>query len=173
MKRIIITLLPLLLLVTGASAQKNGVAVVDMQYILKNVPAYESASEQLNQITQKWKKEIDASTSEAKSMYENYQTELVFLSKEMQVKRENEIVAKEKATADLKRKYFGQDGELYKKREALLKPIQDEVYSAVKAVADAGGYSIVLDKTSAQSIVYVGAKSDISDEVLTKLGYAK
>ena len=151
----------------GANAQKNAIAVVDMNYILKNVPAYESATEQLNQVSLKWKKEIDASAAEAKSMYENYQTELVFLSKEMQVKKENEIVEKENATKELKRKYFGEDGELFKKREALMKPIQDEIYNAVKQIADLRG------KSSARSIVYAVAKVDISDQVLAKLGYSK
>jgi outer membrane protein len=95
------------------------------------------------------------------------------LSKEMQVKRENEIYEKEKAVQELKRKYFGKDGELFKKRESLMKPIQDEVYNAVKSVADENSYQLVLDKSSAVSIVYAVAKIDISDEVLTKLGYAK
>ena len=91
----------------------------------------------------------------------------------MQVKKENEIVEKENATKELKRKYFGEDGELFKKREALMKPIQDEIYTAVKAVADAEGYAMVIDKSSARSIVYAVAKVDISDQVLAKLGYSK
>lgn len=173
MKKFLIMLSMALMSCLATNAQKNAVAVVDMNYILKNVPSYESATEQLNQVSQKWKKEIDALTAEAKSMYENYQTELVFLSKEMQVKKENEIVEKEKSTQELKRKYFGENGELYKKREALMKPIQDEIYTAVKAVADTEGYAMVLDKSSARSIVYAVAKVDISDQVLAKLGYSK
>lgn len=173
MKKLLLTLIVSVIAMMGANAQKNSIAVVDMNYILKNVPSYESATEQLNQVSQKWKKEIDASSAEAKSMYENYQTELVFLSKEMQVKKENEIVAKENETRELKRKYFGENGELYKKREALMKPIQDEIYTAVKAVADTEGFSVVLDKASARSIVYSTAKVDISDKVLSKLGYTK
>ena len=173
MNKILFTMIVCAIAAIGANAQKNAIAVVDMNYILKNVPAYESATEQLNQVSLKWKKEIDASAAEAKSMYENYQTELVFLSKEMQVKKENEIVEKENATKELKRKYFGEDGELFKKREALMKPIQDEIYTAVKAVADAEGYAMVIDKSSARSIVYAVAKVDISDQVLAKLGYSK
>lgn len=171
MKKTIITLVMMLCAMIFVQAQK--VALVDMDYIMKSIPAYETASDQLNQVSAKWKKEVDALNTEVKNMYDNYQTEIVFLSKEMQVKRENEIYEKEKAVQELKRKYFGKDGELFKKRESLMKPIQDEVYNAVKFVADENSYQLVLDKSSAVSIVYAVAKIDISDEVLTKLGYAK
>lgn len=171
MKKTIITLVMMLCVMIFVQAQK--VALVDMDYIMKSIPAYETASDQLNQVSAKWKKEVDALNTEVKNMYDNYQTEIVFLSKEMQVKRENEIYEKEKAVQELKRKYFGKDGELFKKRESLMKPIQDEVYNAVKSVADENSYQLVLDKSSAVSIVYAVAKIDISDEVLTKLGYAK
>lgn len=171
MKKTIITLVMMFCAMIFVQAQK--VALVDMDYIMKSIPAYETASDQLNQVSAKWKKEVDALNTEVKNMYDNYQTEIVFLSKEMQVKRENEIYEKEKAVQELKRKYFGKDGELFKKRESLMKPIQDEVYNAVKSVADENSYQLVLDKSSAVSIVYAVAKIDISDEVLTKLGYAK
>jgi len=153
------------------SAQKY--AMVDMEYILKNIPMYESANEQIKQISTKWQKEVEAKNEEAKNLYKNYQTEVVFLSDEMKVKKENEIVAKEKEANELKRKYFGPQGELYKKRESLMKPIQDEIYVAIKDVSEAKGYQMVFDKSSSMNIVYYSAKSDISDEVLTKLGYAK
>ncbi|MCQ2233316.1 MAG: OmpH family outer membrane protein [Paludibacteraceae bacterium] len=155
----------------GANAQKT--AVVDMSYILKNVPMYESANEQLKQISEKWQKEVEAKNNEAQLLYKNYQTEAVFYSDDMKTKKENEIVAKEKEANDLKRKYFGPQGELFKKRESLMKPIQDEVYAAIKDVAEKNGYTIILDKASAQNLVYYSSKADISDQVLTKLGYAK
>ncbi|MBO4531497.1 MAG: OmpH family outer membrane protein [Paludibacteraceae bacterium] len=153
-----------------ASAQK--VAVIDMEYVLKNIPMYESANEQLKQVSEKWQKEVEAKNEEAKTLYKNYQTEVVFLSDEMKVKKENEIVAKEKEANELKRKYFGPQGEFYKKRVSLIQPIQDEVYVAVKQVADAKGYQVVLEKSSSTNIIYYTPKIDISDEVLEKLGHS-
>ncbi len=155
----------------SVSAQKN--AIVDMEYILKNIPMYESANEQLKQISQKWQSEVEAKNEEAKVLYKNYQTEVVFLSDDMKSKKENEIVAKEKEANELKRKYFGPDGELFKKRESLMKPIQDEIYTAIKDISEAKGYQLVLDKTSGMNIIYYSSKIDISDDVLSKLGYSK
>jgi outer membrane protein len=157
--------------VANVSAQK--IAVIDMSYLLKNIPMYESANEQLKQVSQKWQKEVETLNEEAELLYKNYQTESVFLSEEMKRKKENEIVAKEKQANDLKRNYFGPEGEYYKKRESLMKPIQDEIYVAVKDVADTKGYQVVLDKSSSQNLIYFSVKVDISDEVLEKLGYSK
>mgnify|MGYP003556557511 FL=1 len=105
-------------------AQKFSIAYIDMQYILKNMPQYETANEQLNMISKRWQKDIDAADQQAKLLLSNYQTEQIFLSPDMKQKREEEILAKEQEVLELKRKYFGTDGEWYKKREALLKPIQ-------------------------------------------------
>lgn len=154
-------------------AQAQKVAVIDMEYVLKNVPAYESANEQLKQVSEKWQKEVEAKNLEAETMYKNYQTEVVFLSDEMRVKKENEIVAKEKEANDLKRKYFGPEGEFFQKRSSLIKPIQDEVYVAVKQVADTKGVQVVLERSNSTNLIYFSPKIDISDEVLEKLGYAK
>ena len=109
------------MIVLAAQAQKY--ALIDMQYILKNIPAYETANEQLDIVSKKWQKEIETKRQEVEKLYKNYQTELVFLSDEMKIQREEEIVAKEREVNELKRKYFGQDGELFKKRESLLKPL--------------------------------------------------
>ena len=146
-------------------------ALIDMEYILKNVPAYERANEQLNQVSKKWQAEVDALTQEAQTLYKNYQSEAVFLSNEQKTQREEAIVAKEKEAAELKRKYFGPEGELYKKRESLMTPIQDEIYNAVKDISDMKGYSLILDRASDAGIIYANPKVDISNEVLTKLGY--
>ena len=108
-----------------------------------------------------------------KKLQQNNIVEVVFLSDEMRVKKENEIVAKEKEANELKRKYFGPQGELYKKRESLMKPIQDEIYVAIKDISEAKGYQMVFDKASSMNIVYYSSKADISDDVLTKLGYSK
>ncbi len=168
MKRLFIMLL-VVLGATASNAQKF--VLVDMEYILKNIPAYERANEQLNQVSKKWQAEVEALSSEAQTMYKNYQNEAVFLSEEQKTKQEEAIVAKEKEAAELKRKYFGPDGELYKKRESLMTPIQDEIYNAVKDICDQKGYSLVLDRASDNGIIFASPKIDISNEVLTKLGY--
>ena len=157
------------LLAAQANAQKF--ALVDMEYILKNIPAYERANEQLNQVSKKWQAEVEALTTEAQALYKNYQSEAVFLSDEQKAKREDSIVAKEKEAAELKKKYFGPEGELYKKRESLMAPIQDEIYNAVKEISDQKGYSLILDRASDAGIIFASPKIDISNEVLTKLGY--
>ncbi|MBQ8968393.1 MAG: OmpH family outer membrane protein [Bacteroidaceae bacterium] len=168
MKRFMIMLM-VALGVTSAQAQKF--ALVDMEYILRNIPAYERASEQLNQVSKKWQAEVDALQTEAQTLYKNYQNEAVFLSEEQKTKREETIVAKEKEAAELKKKYFGPDGELFKKRESLMTPIQDEIYNAVKDIAEQKGYALVLDRASDAGIIFASPKHDISNEVLSKLGY--
>ena len=160
----------ILLVMTSASAMAQKFALIDMEYILKNVPAYERANEQLNQVSKKWQAEVDALTQEAQTLYKNYQSEAVFLSNEQKTQREEAIVAKEKEAAELKRKYFGPEGELYKKRESLMTPIQDEIYNAVKDISDLKGYSLILDRASDAGIIYANPKIDISNELLSKLG---
>ena len=154
---------------TSAQAQKF--ALVDMEYILKNIPAYERANEQLDQVSKQWQAEVDAITTEAQTLYKNYQNEVVFLSKEQKKAKQDAIVEKEKAAADLKKKYFGPEGELFKKRTALMAPIQDELYNAIKDIAELRGYQLVLDRASDMGIVFGSPKIDISSEVLRKLGY--
>ena len=166
-------LLMILLFAVGMTASAQKFALIDMEYILKNIPAYERANEQLNQVSKKWQNEVDALQQEAQNMYKTYQSDLVFLSAEMKTKREEEIVKKEQEAQDLKRKYFGADGELYKKRESLMKPIQDEIYNAVKEISEDKGYQLVIDRASAMSIIFASPKIDISNEVLVKLGYSK
>ena len=159
------TFLPL-----NVSAQKF--ALVDMEYILKNIPAYERANEQLNQTSKQWQAEVDALTTEAQTLYKNYQNEVVFLSKEQKKEKQDAIVEKEKQAADLKKKYFGPEGELFKKRNALMSPIQDEIYNAIKDISDTRGYQLVLDRASDSGIIFGSPKIDISSEVLSKLGYS-
>ena len=156
----------------GLQAHAQKFALVDMEYILKNIPAYERANEQLNQVSKKWQAEVDALTTEAQTLYKNYQNEVVFLSQEQKKAKQDAIVAKEKEAADLKKKYFGPDGELFKKRAALMTPIQDEIYNAVKDIADLRGYQLILDRASDTGIIFGSPKIDISSEVLQKLGYS-
>ena len=153
-----------------ANAQKY--ALIDMEYILKNVPAYERANEQLNQVSKKWQAEVEALNIEASTMYKNYQNEVVFLSQEQKKAKQEAIMNKEKEASELKKKYFGPEGELFKKREALMGPIQVEIYNAVKEVSDLRGYSLVLDRASNSGIIFGSPKIDISNEVLKKLGYS-
>ncbi len=171
MKKIILSLLIALCGAGVISAQKF--ALVDMDYILRNVPAYEMANEQLNQVSQRWEKEVNAVSQEAETMYKNYQSDMVFLTDDQKKKREEAIVAKEKEATDLRYKYFGPEGELYKKRQSLMKPIQEDVYNAVKAVAEEKGYQTIFDRASSQSIVFASPRIDVSNEVLAKLGYSK
>ena len=169
MKKIILTSL-MLMATLGVGAQKF--ALVDMEYVLKNIPAYERANEQLNQVSKKWQAEVEALNTEATTMYKNYQNEVVFLSQEQKKARQEQIMKKEKAASELKRKYFGPEGELFKKRESLMSPIQEEIYNAVRDISELRGYSLVVDRASNSGIIFGSPKIDISNEVLQKLGYS-
>ena len=152
------------------TTQAQKLAFVDMQYILKNLPQYETANEQLSMVSKRWQREVDALNEEARVLQSNYQTEQIFLSEEMKQKREAEILAKEKEALEAKRRYFGKDGELFKKREALLKPIQDEIYSVIQDIAQEKHYDFVKDRSADPSLIYMSSKMDISDQVLQRLG---
>ena len=171
MKKKVLMLALMLMTVMTMSAQKF--ALIDMEYILKNVPAYERANEQLNQVSKKWQAEVEALNTEASTLYKNYQNEVVFLSQEQKKQRQDDILAKEKEASELKKKYFGPEGELFKKREALMTPIQDEIYNAVKAIAKQKSYQLVLDRAADNGIIFASPTIDISNEVLSKLGYSK
>lgn len=171
MKKLSLILLLVVASIGGMQAQKTGnIVFVDLQYILKNLPQYESANDQLSIISKRWQKEIDAAQQEARVLVSNFQTEQIFLSEEMKKKREEEILAKENEVLELKKKYFGAEGELYKKREALLKPIQDEIYAVIQEIANDKRYDIVKDRSADPSLIYMSNKMDISDQVLEKLG---
>ncbi len=171
MRKLILSLCLLAGIAFTGNAQKF--AMVDMEYIMKNIPAFETANDQLTQISKKWQSEVEAQAQEVQKLYKNYQTELVFLSEDMKAKREEEIVTKEKASQDLKKKYFGADGELFKKRQSLMKPIQDEVYTAIQEISKSKDLEMVFDKSSSMNIIFTSPKLDISDLVLQKLGYSK
>lgn len=170
MKRLFFTFALALCAMLAVQAQKY--ATVDMEYILKNIPAYERANEQLNQQSKRWQGEVEVLMKEAEELYKAYQSESAFLSDEQRVEREDAILAKEKEANELKRKYFGPTGELYKKRESLMAPIQEEIYNAIKDICETKRYSMVIDKSSAGSIIYSAPSIDISNDVLAKLGYS-
>ena len=169
MKKFSTILTVMCMLALSAGAQKF--ALIDMEYILGKIPAYERANEQLNQLSKKWQAEVEALNTEAQTMYKNYQNEIVFLSQEQKKAKQEAIMAKEKQAADLKKKYFAPEGELYKKRTALMAPIQEEIYTAVKEISELRGYSLILDRASNSGIIFASPKADISNEVLQKLGY--
>ena len=170
MKKNLILFIAALMSFGTAFAKDQSIAYIDMAYILKNLPQYEQANEQLAMLSKRWQKDIDAAQQEARVMATNYQTEQIFLSETMRTEREKEIVKKEQEVLELKRKFFGQDGELYKKREALIKPIQDEIYNAIQDLANEKRIDIVKDRSADPALIYMSSKLDISDQVLHKLG---
>ena len=171
MKRILIICGAVLLMAMNAKAQKF--ALVDMEYIMKNIPAYEMANEQLNQLSQRWQKEVEVKGKEAENMYQSYLADKVFLTEDQVKKREQEIVAKEKEATELRYKYFGPEGELYQKRQSLLKPIQDDIYNAVKKLAQERGLQAIFDRASSSDIIFASPAIDVSNDVLAKMGYSK
>ena len=171
MKRIL--LLIALSLGLGLNLRAQKFALIDMEYILSNIPAYERANEQLNQTSKAWQAEVEAINTTAQTLYKNYQNEIVFLSEAQKKEREQAIVDKEKEAAELKKKYFGPEGELFKKRQSLIEPIHDEIYNAVKAIATTRGFQLILDRASDSGIIFASPSIDISNEVLAKLGYSK
>ncbi len=175
MRKFIYTAIALMALSFGHTAvcQAQKFALVDMEYILKNIPTYEMANEQLNQVSQRWQKEVETASQEAATLYKNYQSDLVFLSDDMKKAKEEEIIAKEKEVAELRNRYFGPEGELYKKRESLISPIQDDIYNAVKEISERSGYQLIMDRASSQNIIFASPRIDISNEVLAKLGFSK
>lgn len=163
-------LIVMALLSVSASAQKF--ALIDMEYIMEQIPAYQRATEQLDQSSKVWQAEIERVSDEAKQLYENYQRDAKNLTDAQRTQREEAIINKEKEAAELRRNYFGPEGEMAKKQNALLQPIEDEVYEAVKAIALKDGYAAVIDRASATSLIFASPDIDISNEVLIKLGYS-
>ena len=157
------------ILAIPAQAQKY--ALLDMEYILKNIPAYERANEQLSQISKKWPAEVKSVKKKTKTHKKNKKKKVVFLYQQQKKARQEAIMNKELEASELKKKYFGPEGELFKKRQALMTPIQDEIYKTVKEISELRGYSLVIDRSSDNGIIYGSPKVDISNEVLQKLGY--
>lgn len=169
MKRIVVTFALIFSIVAVASAQKF--AVVDTKYILENIPEYDSKQSQLDEISLQWQKEIEEKLSQVDKMYKDYQAEGILLTEEMKRRREDEIMAKEKEVKELQKRRFGVDGDLYKKRQELIKPIQDKVFNAIKELAVARSYAVIFDKSSDLTILFASEKYDLSEDVLDKLGY--
>lgn len=171
MKKIIFLSFYCLLLSFTANAQK--IALIDMEYILENIPAYQKANYELEQLSQQYQKAIEAKAKEAEFLYNAYQKSASTMSATQRSQKEEAIVAKEKETMELRQKYFGNEGEMRKKEEALIMPIQNQIYETVKEISMQKGYDIVIDRASANSMIYASPKIDISNEILRKLGYSK
>ncbi|MBL7926790.1 MAG: OmpH family outer membrane protein [Bacteroidia bacterium] len=159
----------LLFISVSASAQKF--AYIDTQYILDNIPDYKTAQQTLDQISISWQKEIEGKYAIIDKLYKDYQAEQIILTEEMRKKREQEIVDKEKDVKELQKAKFGYEGELFKKKQELVKPIQDKIYNAIKKMATEQSIAVIFDKSSDLTILYAAPKYDKSDEVLTALGF--
>lgn len=160
----------LLVFVTALSSSAQRYAVIDSKYILSKMPEYTEAQQKLDQFSKMWQQEIDQKSAELDKMYKDYDAEKVMLSDELKKKREDEIYNKEKALRDLQRQRFGYQGDLFKKREELIKPIQDKVYNAIQKLAVAKLYDFILDKSDGITVIFADPKLDKSDEVLRELG---
>ncbi len=171
MKKLILTTFAIVLLTAISFSQKIG--YVDSDYILSKIPEYKAAQTEMDKTSVDWQKEIEAKYNEIDKLYKIYQAESVLLTDDMKKKRENEIINKEKEVKELQKSRFGVDGELFKKRMELVKPIQDKVYSAVKQVAERNGLAFIFDKAGQVSLLYSNNKYDKSEDVLTFMGYNK
>ncbi|MDR0755035.1 MAG: OmpH family outer membrane protein [Prevotellaceae bacterium] len=169
MKKIILISAGLMMLSSLAFAQKY--ACVDTEYILEKVPNYKSAQEQIEKVSAQYQKEVEDGYRNVDEMYKSYQAEKALLTDAMKKKREDEIIAKEKAVKALQQKYFAPEGDLAKKREELMKPIQERIFNAIKNFADDGGYATIFDLANNAAMIYVNSRYDVSDKILEKLGY--
>lgn len=168
MKKIVI-LVFCLLSTTVIFAQKF--ACVDSEYILSNMPEYKQAQKELDDLSVQWQREVESKFQIVDKLYKAFQAESVLLPEELKAKKENEIIAAEKESKDLQKQRFGNTGDLSKKRSELVKPIQDKIYNAIEKIAQEKSYAIIFDKASGATILYVDAKTDISDLILAELGY--
>jgi len=168
MKKLIILAVSMLFIATNGYAQRY--AVIDTKYILGKMPEYKEAQQKLDLLSAEWQKEIDVKQAELDQMYRNYETEQVMLSDQLKKKREDELFNKEKELRDLQRKRFGFEGDLFKKRQELIKPVQDKVYNAVQKLAVERQYDFILDKSEGITVIFADPKLDKSDDVLREVG---
>ena len=171
MKKVLISLL-IVLAATGVNAQQH-YCIIDSKYILEKMSDYKDAQAKLDDLSKTWQQEIDNRMAEVDRMYKGYQAEKPMLSDDMRNKRQDEIVAKEKAAKDLQKQRFGYEGDLFKKRQEYVKPIQDRVFNAVQKMATNKAYDMVLDKAGGVTLFYADPKLDKSDDVLKILGINK
>lgn len=166
-----ITLFIAFLALTAFGAQAQRFAYVDSDYILSNIPEYAEAQKQLDEISKNWQKEIENKFKEIDQLYKNYQQEQVLYTEDMKRQKQKEIEDKEKAAKELQKKRFGYEGDLFQKRQELIKPIQDKMYEAIQKVATSKGYDVIFDKSGSTTLLYSNNKLDVSDDVIKQLGY--
>jgi outer membrane protein len=152
------------------TAQAQRYAVIDTKYILNKIPEYKDADKKLQQIGEQWQKEIDDKQAQLDKMYKNYEAEQFMLTDDLKKKREDELFTREKEVRDLQKRRFGYEGDLFKERQKLVKPVQDKVYNAVQKLAVARSYDFILDKSEGITIIFADPKLDKSDDVLKELG---
>ena len=171
LKSVFSVLIATLILTTyTATAQQQKYAYVDTQYILDNIPEFQDAQDELDEYSKKWQKEIEDNYGKVSEMYQKYQAEAVLLPEDIKRKREEEIIDKEKEVKELQQQYFGKEGDLFKKRQELIQPIQEKVYNAIESIASSSNYSFVFDKAGGMTLLYGNPKYDISDDVLDEVG---
>lgn len=168
MKKILFILLGVMLVAQLANAQRY--AIVDTKYVLDKMPEYKEAQKKLDQFSMAWQKEIDDKQQVLDKMYKDFDAEQVMLSDELKKKREDELFVREKELRDLQRKRFGFEGDLFKKRQELVKPIQDKVYNAIQKIAVNRGYDFILDKSEGITVIFADPKLDRSEDILKELG---
>mgnify|MGYP001609484497 FL=1 len=169
MKKILVAFTTLLLLTSAVEAQQR-YAIIDTKYILSKIPEYRDADKKLQLVGEQWQKEIDDKQAVLDKMYKNYEAEQIMLTDDLKKKREDELFVKEKEIRDLQKKRFGYEGDLFKERQKLVKPIQDKVYNAIQKIAVARVYDFILDKSEGITVIFADPKLDKSDEVLRELG---
>lgn len=158
---------------TGLSVQAQRYAILDTKFILDRLPEYKDAQKKLDQFSEAWQKELDALQNNLDRMYRDFEAEQVMLSDDLKKKREDELFNKEKELRDLQRQRFGYEGDLFKKRQELIKPVQDKVYNAVQKLAVEKGYDFILDKSEGITVIFADPKLDRSEDVLKMLGVNK
>jgi len=168
MKKLILTIMAIVFSVAILQAQKF--AYVDTQYILDNIPEFSEAQAQLDELSNQWQKEIEAKFADIDKMYKDYQAQAILLPEDMKKKKEQEIVDREKDAKALQRTRFGKDGDLFKKRQELVKPIQEKIYNAIQEISTNNNYAVVFDKGGSLTMMYANPKYDISDDVLDNMG---
>ena len=164
-------LIAILLLTSVQIGFSQRFAYVDSDYILNNIPDYLAAQEQLDKLATEWQKEIEARYEEVEALYRSYQNDRILMSEDMRKKRENEIVNMEAAAAELQRKYFGPEGELFQNQEELIRPIQDRIYKVIESMANDGNYAVIFDTANSPTMLYTNPRNDLSDDVLKQMGY--
>ncbi|MBK7037476.1 MAG: OmpH family outer membrane protein [Bacteroidetes bacterium] len=164
-------IIAMVIIATALTADAQRFAYVNTDYILKNIPEYKAAQDQIDKITTEWRAEVDKKQKEIDDLYRNFQNEQYLLTEEQKKTKVGEIEAKEKAIKDYQKTKFGYEGELFQKRQELVKPIQDKVYEAIEKYAKERGFDFIFDKSSSTTLLYANAENDKSDDIIKKLGY--